>query len=271
MANKKEQAKQKIGALIEKYQAIPEKRRKAFNEAEVCKDFILPMFAALGWDTTDSDEVAAEVRVNRNYADYGFKLERVTRFFTEAKAPKVDLDNQEFAKQAVDYAWNKMVAWAVLTNFAKLSLFNAEWEKKNVFDLRVLTLEYTDYLDRFDDLWALSRDQVKNDGIRKAFQRYGGAVREARSVNIALSELMRQWRVKLLSMFQHYNSDRGYLLGQLDEAVQRVLDRLIFIRTLEDRFIEDSILADILRQSQRTGSARRTGGDAWVALQAKFR
>lgn len=271
MAISKEQARERIAELVKRYDALPEKRRKAYNEAEICKDYILPMFAALGWDTTDSDEVAAEVRVNKNYADYGFRLERVTRFFTEAKAPSADLEQPKHAVQAVSYAWSKGIPWAVLTDFQGFKLFNAEWDVKEVNRLRVLDIPYTQYVDQFDELWKLSRQSVKEDGIRKGFESRGGAVRKALPVGDQLFGLFRQWRVNLLKMFQFYNTDRGFLLGQLDEAVQRVLDRLIFIRTLEDRYIENPILREILNRRKPEGTKKPEGEDAWTSLQQQFR
>jgi hypothetical protein len=44
----KTQAKKELGALIKKFEALSEKERKEYNEANTRKDFILPMFRILG-------------------------------------------------------------------------------------------------------------------------------------------------------------------------------------------------------------------------------
>jgi predicted type IV restriction endonuclease len=49
--------------------------------------FILPLFDALGWDTTGNpDEVAEEVSGVAGRADYAFRIGGITRFLLEAKA-----------------------------------------------------------------------------------------------------------------------------------------------------------------------------------------
>ena len=67
-----------------------------------------------------------------------------------------------------------------------------------------------------------------------------------------------RWRRKLFAEITEmgstlWSSDHG----KVDEAIQRFLDRLIFIRTLEDRNIEDDLLRTKLRQHQEE---RRKGG-----------
>lgn len=46
---------QAISGLVEKYQALSEKRRRDYNEANTKKDFIEPLFEALGWDVRNKD------------------------------------------------------------------------------------------------------------------------------------------------------------------------------------------------------------------------
>jgi len=268
MANK-EQARKTIAALIERYEGLGERGRKALNEANTRKDFILPLFEAMGWKTNDSSEVAEEVRVGSTWADYAFKIGGITRFYLEAKAADVDLERDEWAHQAVSYAYNKGISWAVLTNFEGLKLFSAEWDVKEVARLRVLDLSYTQYVEHFDDLWALSNKSVRDDGLRKRFEARGGAVRKRMKVDERLFSLLKEWRLKLIQLFVQYQPpDSPLRLGEIDEAVQRILDRLIFVRTVEDRLIENPILSPI--QHRRTGS-KASGADAWTSLREEFR
>ena len=56
-----EQAKQKIGELIKKYEEVLKSGEvKKYTEEETKKDFILPLFEALGWDVFNKKEVSAE-------------------------------------------------------------------------------------------------------------------------------------------------------------------------------------------------------------------
>ncbi len=262
-----EQARQTVAALIEKFENLGDRGRRALNEANTRKDYILPLFAALGWRTDDSSEVAEEVRVGRLFADYAFKVGGITRFFVEAKAASVDLEERRWAQQAVSYAYSKGVPWSVLTDFEGLKVFNAEWDTEDVNHLRVADLRYTQYLEHFDDLWALSRPSLLNGGLRAVFEHRGGAVKKRQPVDERLFGLFKEWRLNLINMFVGYQPpDTPLQMGQLDEAVQRILDRLIFMRTLEDRHIEESILWPILADMK----ARR-GGDAWRRIKHEFR
>ena len=56
----KEEAKQKIAELVEKYQKLSIKDIKGFNEKATTQGFIEPMFRALGWDFEDTNEVSPE-------------------------------------------------------------------------------------------------------------------------------------------------------------------------------------------------------------------
>jgi len=237
MSDKKESAKQKVAELVEQFNAKPASRRKSMNEAATRNEFILPLFDALGWDTRKTDEVAPEVQVGKSFADYGFRADGITRFFVETKRIAADLERSDFAEQAVSYSYNKGIPWAVLTDFEGLKIFNAEWEVENPNMLRVLDLSYEQFVDEFDKLWLLSKESAKQDALSKEFEARG---RKREPVGDRLFALFKEWRQELLQHFVSYRPD--HTLGQVDEAVQKILDRLIFIRTLEDRHIEDPML-----------------------------
>ncbi|MDI9577694.1 MAG: hypothetical protein QM398_06130, partial [Thermoproteota archaeon] len=89
------QATQKIQQLIDKYnKVLSEGRISKYNEEMTKKDFILPLFEALGWNTTDSTEVTAEEKISKKRVDYGFRINDVPQFFLEAKPFKGDLDKR---------------------------------------------------------------------------------------------------------------------------------------------------------------------------------
>ncbi len=108
-----ENSKQQIKELLEKYNRVAEEKRiSQYNEEMTKKDFIQPLFKALGWDTENSNEVTTEESISRKRVDYGFRINGISKFFLEAKSLKEDLSNPEFVKQAVNYAWHKGCTWA---------------------------------------------------------------------------------------------------------------------------------------------------------------
>jgi len=117
----------KVESLVERYQeTVKEQRISKYNEEMTKKDFILPLFEALGWKTDDSREVTAEEKISKKRVDYGFRINGIPKFFLEAKSFKENLDERKYIEQAINYAWHKGCTWAVLTNFESLKIFNAE-------------------------------------------------------------------------------------------------------------------------------------------------
>ncbi len=120
----KDMSKEIVKQLIEKYnKVIDEDRLKGYNEEMTKQHFILPFFRALSWNTEDDGEVRAEEHIKKSgRADYSFILNGQVKFYLEAKALKEDLNREDFAKQAIRYAWNKGLDWAVLTNFESIKV-----------------------------------------------------------------------------------------------------------------------------------------------------
>src|SRR3989338_5150533 len=168
----KEAAKEELRKLIAKYEAVvAEGKVKQYNEERTKKDFILPLFKILGW-ATETEEVTAEDKVSKGRADYGFRVNELLKLVVEAKPLRADLDKPEYAQQAVDYAWHKGISWAVLTNFEKIILFNADLKLQNPLQNAKLRLSYGQFLDRFEDLWLLSKASVESDALDTWGQRY---------------------------------------------------------------------------------------------------
>ena len=86
--------------------------------------------------------------------DYAFKLHGVSQFYVEAKSFKEDVNDPKHIKQAVSYAYNKGVTWAILTNFQSLRVFNAQ--KTEPF----VSLDFHQYEIDFERLWLLSQESL---------------------------------------------------------------------------------------------------------------
>ena len=60
-------------------------------------------------------------------------------------------------------------------------------------------------------------------------------------------EDLMSWRILLTKDFKKQNSLTD---EELDEGVQRILDRLIFVRTAEDRKIEPNVLLLVFQEAE---------------------
>ena len=73
-----------------------------YNETQLRRDFLDPLFVALGWDVSNQKnyseryrevfhEVSIEVEGGAKAADYAFRVGEKTVFFVEAKKPSVNI------------------------------------------------------------------------------------------------------------------------------------------------------------------------------------
>ena len=234
----KDEAKKKIAQLVSKYESLSSSQIKAFNEANTKQSFIEPLFKALGWNVDDADEVNLEEKASGGRVDYAFKLHGVSQFYLEAKPLKADLTNPNYVKQAVTYAYTKSVTWAVLTDFEGIIVHVAQTGKP------FLHLTCNGFLSNFDDLWLLSKESFQNGGLVERAEKHS-ALPMRIGIEQKLFVQLREWRSELFNELPLYNK---MTFRQSDEVIQKLFDRLIFIRTCEDRGIEEKRLRSVLNQ-----------------------
>ncbi len=242
----KTQSKQDISSLVAKYQRLADTGKlKEFNEAQTVNEFILPMFQFLGWDIHNihADEVTPEERISKGRVDWAFRIDGIPKFFLEAKALKVDLDVGKWAEQAINYSWNKGCTWAVLTDFEAIKVFNADVSTKNLKESLFFEIPVNEYLSQFDLLCLLSKESFKQGLLDKEAEKWGKKVKRT-PVGDMLFQDLTEWR-NLLTKYVHSQNKLEH--EELDEGVQRIIDRLVFIRVTEDRGIEPNILLSALR------------------------
>jgi adenine-specific DNA-methyltransferase len=237
----KEQAKEKIKKLVERYKRLSEVEKKRYNEQQTKDHFIRPLFEALGWNF--EEDVWPETDVSGKRVDYAFKADGITKFFIEAKKVSINLDEEKWAKQAIDYSWHKSVPWVILTDFEAIKIFNTEWDTPDIQSCQFIEISWTEYLTS-EKLWWLSPDAFKKGVLDKEADKVGR--RPKKIIDEQLAKDLIRWRDLLRKDLEGYNLKIDK--QKIAEYVQKILDRLIFIRTLEDRKIEDVILQPLARE-----------------------
>ncbi|MCX6705437.1 MAG: hypothetical protein NT162_03850, partial [Candidatus Woesebacteria bacterium] len=259
----KDDAKIKIQELVEKYEKVKSSHSiSKYTEEETKKDFIQPLFQALGWNTTDKNEVTAEQVLSAGRIDYGFYLNGRLKFNVEAKSLKTDLNREDYANQAVKYSWNKGATWAILTDFENLKVFNAQVIDRSLADKQFFDISYDKYIERFDQLWLLSKEAFIENLLDKEAEKVGKKL-QIISVGALLYKDLNECRDILTHVLSACNPKVDKDL--LDEGVQKLLDRLIFLRVAEDRGIEGPILKELLREHEEKG------GHKFQSMIKKFR
>lgn len=234
-----------IEKLVENFKKIPAAQRKGMNEMQTRLGYILPMFKALGWDTSNINEVTPEEKVSRGWVDFSFRLGNIPRFFLETKRADEDLNNPAFVKQAIDYAWTKSVTWALLSDFEGLRVFNAEWKESDPFRAQFIEFDLDGYLSDFERLWWLSKTEAAARRLDVEAEKVGRKIKRL-PVSQNLFDDLKTWRTNLFKNYKAFNP--VYSAAQIDEAVLRLLNRLIFIRTAEDREVENNRLHSLVRE-----------------------
>jgi predicted type IV restriction endonuclease len=240
----KETSKKAIAEVVEKYKKVlDEGNAGKYNEEMTKKDFILPLFRCLGWDIENSNEVTAEEKISKKRVDYSFRINGIPKFFLEAKSLKeqLDKDNYKFYKQAVEYSWYKGCTWAVLTDFEHMRILNAEVKSTNPLQSQFRWIDYNEYLTRFEELWLLSKESFEQGLLDKEADRLLKRTKKQKVDQQLLADFT-LFRETLSKNITKLNQSRHLSEEELDESIQRILDRLIFIRNCEDRELEEKRL-----------------------------
>ncbi len=222
-----------------------------YNEAQLRQEFLDPLFAVLGWDMENRQgyadaykevihEDAIKVGGLTKAPDYSFRVGGARKFFVEAKKPSVNLkDTPEPAYQLRRYAWSAKLPLSVLCDFEEFAVYDCRIRPvagDRASAGRTLYLKYTEYGSRWDEIAGVfSRDAV----LKGSFDKYaetGKRKRGTAEVDAAFLEEIEQWRALLAKNFAAKNKKLDQ--GQLNFAVQRTIDRIIFLRICEDRGIE---------------------------------
>ncbi|MBU0976802.1 MAG: N-6 DNA methylase, partial [Nanoarchaeota archaeon] len=236
------------------------------SEENIKTHYIEPLLEALGWTRWDMQK---EERVLRGRADYILKIGNEEVLVVEAKKTGVSLTEEE-GRQAVSYAYHRKIKFAVLTNFKEIRVYHALSNIKNI-DKNILKkdgayfrLGFSEFLEKFDLLWLLSKESFENQEINKLLSKKDERMAKPVDQSI-LDDLLhiRDVLSKDIKKLRPYLKDE-----QIDEAVQLLIDRLIFMRSVEDRGMENANFLLGIVKDYREGRLRE---QLWYALLKEFK
>ncbi|MDO9528477.1 MAG: N-6 DNA methylase [Syntrophales bacterium] len=245
-------APEEIHELVERFDRnIDTYRSGRYNEAQVRQEFINPFFNALGWDVYNKQgyaeaykdvihEDAIKIGSATKAPDYCFRIGGTRKFFLEAKKPSVDIKQETPpAYQLRRYAWSAKLPLSILTDFEELAVYDCRIKPVKTDKpsrARTLYFTYNEYIERWDEIASIfSRESV----LKGSFDKYVESSRVKRGtaeVDTAFLEEIERWREVLARNIALRNP--GLTRRELNFAVQRTIDRVIFLRICEDRGIE---------------------------------
>ena len=224
----------------------------AYNETQVRREFIDPLFELLGWDIANKQglpeaykdvihEDAVRIGGGLKAPDYGFRVGGTRRFFVEAKKPSVNLrDNSSPAFQLRRYAWSAKLPLSILTDFEEFAVYDCR-VIPNKLDrpsaARLKFYSYAEYPDTWDEIAGLFSREAVLSGSLDVFAEAATTKRGSATVDAVFLKEIETWRDALAKDLALRNPD--LTPRQLNFAVQMTIDRIIFLRMAEDRGIED--------------------------------
>jgi adenine-specific DNA-methyltransferase len=268
-----EKAYQEVAGLVHEFDQNKDQYVSSkYQESQVRTDFIDKFFLALGWDVRHIEQTnprEQEVQIENNSdsisnrkVDYAFFLAPDFQrpvFLVEAKKPSVILKSKDFYFQTVRYGFMRGTTVTVLTDFKEFHILDCRRKPQKVDNIvpetQLKTFTYTDYIDKqkFGYIyWLFSKEAVFTGKLKeywKSLPKPKGKSRQLKLIGDTLQapddiflEDLDEYRRVLASEFKKANPE---LTGEdLTEAAQKTLDRLVFLRFLEDKMIEPDFVVD---------------------------
>jgi hypothetical protein len=241
-----------IADLVERFEQQGDAYKSGqYNEAQLRKEFIDPMFKALGWDMENVSgyaeaykdvihEDAIKIGGATKAPDYCFRIGGTRKFFLEAKKPSVDIKTDaQPAYQLRRYAWSAKLPLSILTDFEEFAVYDCRVEPKlgdKASVARVLYLNFREYVPQWEEIAKIFAREAILKGSFDKFAESTKAKRGTAEVDDAFLSEIEKWRADLARNLALRNPKLSQ--RDLNFAVQRTIDRIVFLRICEDRRIE---------------------------------
>lgn len=224
----------------------------AYDEANTRTDFIDKFFELLGWDIRNEQgyseqyrEVVREDKVTIGgkvkAPDYAFRIGGVRKFFVEAKKPSVNIkDELEPAFQVRRYGYTAKLPLCILTDFEEFAVYDTRI-KPSPSDkpsaARIFYCTFDEYHKNFDFIFnTFSKEAILKGDFDSYVQEKKGKG-AATEVDKELLKLIESWRTDIAKNIALHNPLLS--IYHLNTAVQKIIDRIIFLRIAEDKEMEE--------------------------------
>ena len=235
---------QKILELVENFNLHQDAYKQGrYNETMVRREYIDPFFKTLGWDIDNQQgyaeaykdvvhEDAIKIGQATKAPDYCFRVGGVRKFFLEAKKPSVDIKNEIHpAFQLRRYAWSAKLPLSILTDFEELAVYDCRVkpvQTDKASTARILYITFQEFPNRWEELANIfSRESI----LKGSFDKFVESTKTKKGtaeVDTAFLQEIERWREDLARNIALRNT--ALTQKELNFAVQRTIDRLIFLR-----------------------------------------
>ena len=258
---------QTLKELVEQFDRnLKQYKSASYKEAQTRADFIDKFFILLGWDIYNTDgrseayrdcifETSLKVNGKSKNPDYTFKIGIEPKFFVEAKKPAVDIKhNVNPAFQLRKYGYSASLPLSILTDFEEFAIYDTRTKPKpsdQASAERVFYCNFREYEKNWDYIHGtFAKDSIFNG----SFDEYAKAKKKGTSeVDKEFLKEIESWRELLAKNIALRNKDLN--IYDLNQAVQVIIDRIIFLRIAIDRNIEaDDLFASLAGDQVNKGT-----------------
>lgn len=223
----------------------------SYNETQFRNDFLTPLLKSFGWDVDNTagrnqflrdviqeESISVADENTKKNPDYTLRVSGHRKLFVEAKKPSVDIfHSSASAFQIRRYGWNANLSISVLSNFENLIVYdcrNKPVSSENEHVSRTKVFHFERYVEEFDEIYELISFECAQSGkLDNLFSTYD---RVGESFDAYFLEQIESWRKKLALSAVSRNA--RLTSEDVNFLIQRLLNRIVFLRICEDRTIE---------------------------------
>ncbi|MDR1912582.1 MAG: N-6 DNA methylase [Helicobacteraceae bacterium] len=277
MDNKIERLKRLTNLFTDNLQQY---KSAAYDESNARTDFIDKFFEALDWDVRNEQgfsesyrDVIREDKITINGSqkapDYCFRIGGVRKFFVEAKKPSINIKECiESAYQLRRYAYTAKLPLSILTDFEEFAVYDTRIKPDKNDKASVARIFYCTFREYEENFNFIYNTFSKNAILKGSFDKYIEENKNKRGTSEVDSELLNViegWRVDLAKNIALRNGDLS--IYNLNTIVQKIIDRVIFLRIAEDKGIED---ANTLKNAAAKQNVYESLNRIFISADAKY-
>lgn len=251
--------KEKLKKLIAEYEKFRSSSQESDISEATIRSWIHKLLEIFGWDTADTSQVIQEKKLSpheqkklisinstSSRPDYKLLANGKVATFLDAKNITVKLiSDKSSAFQIKSYGWSSGSPCAFLTNFDELSIHDTTYEpnKEQNADYGRVYFKIDEYLDNFEIIEKhLSRKNVLLGELTALYEDASKSKRRIKkqAVDESFANKLSSFRVSLATNVLEKNPEiiRNDI-ERLSYIVQMLINRIIFIRVCEARYIEE--------------------------------
>ncbi|WP_394869696.1 Eco57I restriction-modification methylase domain-containing protein [Clostridioides difficile] len=249
-----EKKKHKLEEFINNFNNTKEELKN--SSEQTMRTWIDEFLLIFDWDCKNPIQVAQEkglnqaeksrlleIDSNHSIPDYTLKNGSVRLNFLDAKDLNDNIkEDKKIAFQLRSYGWSASMRWSIVTNIEEIAFYCCinKPNKNDNPELSRVYFKIDDYLDNFEVLYSiLGRNEIVG-GIQdsKLTEMVKLNIDNKKTVDDHFTDIMCDFREKLAKNI--YKNNPNIDIKYLNQYVQNIINRILFIRICEARGIEDA-------------------------------